>query len=193
MLRWVLRTCFLGGCISLASLAATAQEVVHALAGTVTSIDTVAKTITAKTDDGSEGLFKDLMNSNTLIQFDKNIRTDATAADEFKKSGARVIVYYFGIGKVRTVVALRSLGPGPFTISSGTVVKYDKTAHTFSIRDKSGAITTFNISSDMVVETSMGAAERTVFQPANGDPVRVTSTIVIGNATALFINTLVVN
>jgi phage baseplate assembly protein gpV len=104
-----------------------------------------------------------------------------------------VIVYYFGIGKVRTVVALRSLGPGPFTISSGTVVKYDKAAHTFSIRDKSGAITTFNISSDMVVETSMGAAERTAFQPANGDPVRVTSTIVNGSATALFINTLVVN
>jgi hypothetical protein len=193
MLRWVLRTCFLVGCISLASLAATAQEVVHALAGTVTSIDAVAKTITINTDDGSEGTFKDMTSSNTQILFDKNIRTDATAADEFKKSGVRVIVYYFGIGKVRTVVALRSLGPGPFTISSGTVVKYDKAAHTLSIRDISGTIKTFNISSDMVVETSRGAAERTVFQPANGDPVRVTSTIVIGNATALFINTLVVN
>jgi len=167
--------------------------VVHALAGTVTSIDAAAKTIAINTDDGSSGTFKDMTSSNTQILFEKNIRTDATASDEFKKSGVRVIVYYYGIGSVRTVVALRSLGPGPFTISSGTVVNFDKTAHTFSIRDKSGAITMFNISSDMVVETSMGAAERTVFQPSNGDRVRVTSTMVNESATALFINTLVVN
>jgi hypothetical protein len=193
MLRWFLRTCILVGCFSLVSLAATAQEVVHALAGTVSSINATAKTITVKTDDGSEGLFKDMTDSKTPIDFDSNIRRDATAAVEFQKSGARVIVYYFGFGGVRTVVALRSLGAGPFTLTSGTVVNFNNGGQTLSIKDNSGAIKTFNFSSDMVVETSMGAVEQTRFQPAKGDQVRVTATMVNGSATALFINTMVAN
>ncbi len=117
MPRGFLRITILAGCILLASLAATAQEVVNALVGTVRYIDSAAKTITITTDDGSDAVFKDLINSKRTIEFDPNIRTDATAADEFKKSGERVIVYYFGAGEVRTVVALRSLGPGPFIIT----------------------------------------------------------------------------
>jgi hypothetical protein len=191
MLRLVLRTSVLAGCFSLVSLAAAAQEVVHALSGTIASIDASAKTITVNTDDGSQSLFKDMSNSTTAIEFDPNIRKDATAADEFRKSGVRVIVYYFGTGDMRTVVALRSLGAGPFTITSGTVVKFDKVDHTFSIKDSSGMIETFNISPDMVAETSTGASEKSGFHPSKGDSVRITSTIVNGTATALFVNTLV--
>ncbi len=51
-----------------------------------------------------------------------------------------MIVYYYGVGTVRTVVALRSLGPGPLTKSRGTVVKFDKGDHPLSIKNQSGAI-----------------------------------------------------
>jgi hypothetical protein len=105
----------------------------------------------------------------------------------------RVIVYYFGYGSVRTAVALRSLGAGPFTLTSGTVVNFSNGGRTLSIKDNSGVIKTFNISSDLVVETTTGAGVKTKFQPATGDPVRVTATMVNGSATALFINTLVAN
>jgi hypothetical protein len=193
MLRLFLRTCILVGCFSLVSLAATAQEVVHALSGTITSIDASAKTITVNTDDGSQGLFKDMTDSNIQIEFDPNIRKDTTAADEFQKSGVRVIVYYFGTGDIRTVVALRSLGAGPFTITSGSIVKFNKVDQTFSIKDTSGMIKTFNISSDMVAEISTGASEKSGFHPSKGDSVRVTAAMVNGSATALFINTLVAN
>jgi hypothetical protein len=193
MLSGFVRFSLIVACFSLTSLAATAQQVVHALAGTVTSINPNAKTITVKTDDGSEGLFKDLINSKTSIQFDPNIRTDATAASDFKNSGVRVIVYYFGNGDVRTVVALRSLGSGPFTITTGTVAGLESGAHTISIKDKSGVVQAFTITSNTVVETGMGAREGFSFQPQKGDRVRVTAATVNGIATAQFINTLVVD
>jgi len=193
MLRRIVCISVLAGLTSFVSLAAVAQEVVHALAGTVSSINASAKTITVKTDDGSEGLFNDMIDSKTPIEFDPNIRKDATAASEFKSSGVRVIVYYFGYGSVRTAVALRSLGAGPFTLTSGTVVNFSNGERTLSIKDNSRVIKTFNISSDLVVETSTGAGERTRFRPVKGDPVRVTATMVNGSATALFINTLVAN
>ena len=53
MRRGSFKVYLLVGYFFLATLAATAQEVVHALIGTVSSINPAAKTITVKTDDGS--------------------------------------------------------------------------------------------------------------------------------------------
>ena len=188
MKKGLLRFSILVGFLGLASFAATAQEVVHALVGTVSSINPAAKTITVKTDDGAEGLFKDMIGSKTQIEFDKNVRKDATASEEFKKSGTYVIVYYFGTGNVRTVVALRSLGPGPFTKSSGTVVKFEDREHSISIKEVSGVVKSFKITSNTIAETDGGAIEGLKVRPNNGDLVRVTATAADGSATALLIN-----
>jgi glycerate kinase len=102
--------CFLVGCCLLTTFSATAQEVVHALCGTVRSINSTAKTITVATDDGSEGLFQDFTKSNVSLDFDKKIRAEATTANAFTKNGVRVIVYYFGNSDERTAVALQDLG-----------------------------------------------------------------------------------
>lgn len=188
MLKRFVRFSILFGCFLLVSLVATAQEVVHAMIGTVGSIDAVAKTITVKTDDGSEGLFKDLINSKTKIEFDKNVRKDAIAAKEFKKSGTHVIVYYFGLGRERTAVALRGLGSGPFTKTVGTVVKLEDKEHSISIRKDSGVVESFKITSDTIAETDSGAIEGLKLRPNKGDLVRVTATSENGSATAVLIN-----
>jgi hypothetical protein len=188
MSRALLRIVLLAGCFSLVSLAATAQEVVHALTGIVNNINSAAKTIAVITDDGSDGIFQDMTGSRTSIEFDKNIRTEATAADEFKKKGARVIVFYYGAGDVRTVVAIKSLGEGPFTKDSGTVVKFDKKEHSLTIKDSSGAIESFKITSSTVADTDAGAAEGLKFDPHKGESVRVIATQTDGSLTALFIN-----
>jgi hypothetical protein len=80
------------GCCSLCTLAATAQEVVHALTGTVTSMN-AGKTIEVDTDDGSEVEFKDLTKSNIPLEFDKDLRAQAAPADSFNTKGTQVIVY----------------------------------------------------------------------------------------------------
>ena len=193
MLRGFLRISVLAGCFSLASLTATAQEVVNALVGTVRYINTAAKTITITTDDGSDTNFKVLLNSKISLEFDRSIRNDAIAANKFQKSGVRAIVYYFGIGDDQTVVALRSLGPGPFIISTGSVVEFDAKEHLLSIKDQTGTVKDFKITSDTVAETNYGATAGLNYQPHKGDQIRINAVDEDGDTTALFINTLVAN
>jgi hypothetical protein len=104
-----------------------------------------------------------------------------------------VIVYYFGFGDLRTVVAMRSLGPGPFTQSAGKVVSFDKKVRALTIADQSGGAQLFEVASDTVADTEMGAMGGLGFQPSKGDPVQVTSAVVNGNRTALFIGTVPAN
>jgi hypothetical protein len=193
MLDGKLKACFFVASLLLATAAASGQEVVHALTGTVASIDATAKTISMYTDNRSAGLFKDLTNAKANIVFDKTLRALVTPADEFKKQGAYGIVFYFGQGDTRTAVALRSFGQGPFTSAEGIVAKSEAGDHSFSVTDDSGAVTTFKIASDTVAETMLGAVAGFKSQPHKGDKVHVTAKTVNGVAMALFINTLVAN
>jgi hypothetical protein len=190
MLRGFLRLSILVGCLSLAFVAAAAQEVVHALAGTVRSIDATAKTISIDTDDGSEGLFNVLADPKATFTFDKKISAGATAPGTFKEIGVCVIVYYIGNGDVRTVVALQNLGAGPFVKSRGTIVGVEGKEHWFTVKDESGAVKTFGITSETVVETGFGATGGFKSQLKKGDPVQVTAEAATKNAEALFISAL---
>jgi hypothetical protein len=188
MLKKLFIAAILLGFFPLVSRVATAQEIVHALVGTVSSIDAEAKTITVATDDGSDGTFHDLTDAHAAIKFDKSLRNDSTAASEFKSQAARVIVYYYGAGSGRTAVALKDLGTGPFTTSTGTFVKFDKKERSLSIKDKTGAILSFTIAAGAIAETDGGVTEAIKFDPRKGIRINVLSTSANGNSTAVFIN-----
>jgi hypothetical protein len=187
MLRWISKNCVLLGCFSLATAAAPAQQVVHALAGTISSINAAAKTITVITDDGSGGTFRDLTDTKTPLEFDKGLRAGATPAAAFKDQQGHVVVYYFGEGEIRTAVALRELGPGPFTVVSGTVDKFEKRTHSFSIKTEAGTEDSFKITSDTVADIGSGATEGLKFEADKGYQVRVVSANLNGVPTALFV------
>jgi outer membrane lipoprotein-sorting protein len=188
MNKKVMKACLVMCCLSVAPLQAIAQEIVHALAGTVTAIDAAAKTITVKTDDGSENLFKDDTDSKVKIDFDKDLRAQTTAADAFAKTGARVIVYYYGFDTVRTAVALENLGSGPFVKTSGTVLKLDRHKHLLTIETSAGSKQVFEIGPKTVAETSFGAVEGEKVDVSKGENVRVTASPDGAGQTALFIN-----
>jgi hypothetical protein len=175
--------CLLIGC-SLCTIAATAQEVVHALTGTVISMNP-GKTIEVDTDDGGDIDFKDFTKANISLEFDKGLRAQAQPADHFNTKGAQVIVYYFGEGSQSTAVALQSLGAGPVKRTIGTVAKFDKHQHFMTVESASGGVREFQIAPATVVETSVGAVEGRRFDPRKGDQVRVTAAP--GTQTALFI------
>jgi hypothetical protein len=179
-------------CFLFVSVAATAQEVIHALTGTVVSIDVSAKTITVYTDNHSERLFRDMTNPNTPIDFDKNVRAISTSVDSFNKKGTYAIIFYYGEGDTRTAVALRNLGAGPFSKDTGTIVKV-KGKDSISLVDGSGSIKSFEVTSETVAETGYGAVSRSKYQPHKGDKIRVTASVVDGSETALFINSLLTN
>lgn len=175
--------CLLVGCFSLCTIVATAQEVIHALTGAVTSM-TPGKTIVVDTDDGAEVDFKDLTKSDVPMEFDKDLRAQATSADHFNTTGTHVIVYYFGEGDLRTAVALQALPQGTLKRTIGTVVKFDKHQRLLTVESTPGGIQTFHIEPKTVVETSVGAVEGRKFDPQKRDQVRVTAE---GTGTALFV------
>lgn len=190
MLRSTLKALFVVGCLALACRMATAQEVVHALTGTVSAIDPGDKTITIFTDGHTQSQFNDLTGGKVPVSFDKRIRADASPVDTFKKEGAYVIVYYYGGGNGKTAVALRNLGSGPFTQDMGTVAKFESRDHSISVKDPSGVVQSFKITPDTVAETSFGAVDGLKFQAPKGEQLRVLAANVDGSPTALFISAM---
>ena len=182
MFRALLCGCVFAGTLG-SMMSASAQQVVHALTGTVSQIDDLSKTIILFQDNGSEGQFKDMTNGKVHIVFDKKITLDTAPAESTKKKGAYVIVFYYGDNDDRAAVALKNLGAGPFTSAEGAVVKFEAKGHSISIKDSSGAVQTFKITDQTVAEGYMGAVDGYKFQAQKGDQVRV-----VANAdTALFV------
>lgn len=172
------------GCFGLVT--AGAQEVVHALTGTVSSINSATKTITVFQDNGTQGQFSDATNAKAHLSLDKKVALDTTSADAFKKTGAYVVVLYYGNDSSRTAVALKNLGAGPFSSATGTVTKFEG-KRSISIEDSSGATQTFKINPDTIGEGYLGAVDGYKFQVSKGDKVRVVASSESGSPTALFI------
>lgn len=181
------QVCLLLGVCSSSILAVTAQEVVHALSGTVSAIDAKDKTININTADGSEGMFKDLTKANVSLDFNKAIQSDSIPAGSFSRQGVNVIVFYYGDTDVRTVVALRDLGPGPLTRSNGTVEKFNRHEHLLLLKDSTGATESFRIDPKTVVEGAVGAIEGDRYDPQKGERLYVVSAAGNANPEALFI------
>lgn len=190
MLRPIVCACVFSVCLGSFSVPAKAQEVVHALTGTVSSINSAAKTITLFQDNGSQGVFNDIGSSKTHFSLDKKIAARTSAVGGFNKNGAYVIVFYFGNGDSRTAVALKNLGAGPFTSAVGRVANFEGRAHTIAVTDAAGAVQTFRINGDTVAEGSLGVEEGLKFQVQKGDRVRVVGTTVDGSLTALFLSAM---
>jgi hypothetical protein len=167
-----------------------AQEVVHALCGTVRSIDSTNKTITVVTDSGTSAQFKETAKPEVRLDFDKRIHADVVSADAFTKNEAHVIAYYYGNGDVQTAVAFQDLGTGPFEDSSGTVVKFDRHERVLTLKKASGAEVSFHLDPKTVAETPYGAMEGLELDAKDGDQLQVTASSVNGNETALFIRTM---
>ncbi len=168
------------------SLPMQAQEIVHALTGTVSDIDARRGTITVMQDNHTISNFD---RAKAPPSFDKRIAAETISAADFDKAGAYSIVFYFGGADNGQVVALKSLGNGPFESTEGTVEKYDR-AKSLEVRDSSGTVHKFAIDDGMVAETNFGVMQSHKFSANKGDRVRVVSSTAGGTATALFVRDL---
>lgn len=187
MLGKLVRTCSFAGCLVALSLPLGAQEIIHALTGTVSAIDSAAGTISVLEDNHSTAVFH--RGQKVPSSFDKRIAADATAATSLDKTGAYSIIFYYGGQDAGQVVALKKLGNGPFSSTEGTVEKYDR-GRSISVRDASGAVQTFDMDDSTVAETNMGAVQSRKFSAEKGDHVRIVSSTESGKPMALFIRDL---
>lgn len=174
-------------CLAGSGRLARAQAVVHALTGTVSSIDPATKTITMYLDGGTQGVFKDMTNTKVSMSVDKKILPDTSTPGDFKKTGAYVVVFYIGGSDERAAVALRSLGPGPFTATSGTVARFDG-RRSIAVQDPSGAVQSFKLSADTVAEGGSGAVSGLKFQADKGNRVHIVGGSKDGETVALFVS-----
>jgi hypothetical protein len=160
------------GFVSAACSTIYAQEIVHAISGVVTALDHANSTITIKTNDGSDGVFKYQKEAKQDIVFDKNVRAGATEPADFNKIGDHVVVYYVNQGFVnRTVVALKDLGPSPLKVVSGTVVETKR--HVIVLRTDAGVTENIEIAKDASAETPSGVVSGSKFDVDPGTKVTV--------------------
>ncbi|HEY4381077.1 MAG TPA: hypothetical protein VGN01_12080 [Acidobacteriaceae bacterium] len=138
------------------------------------------------TDDGSSGHFRWLKKSDGEIEFDKTVSADATPADQYTSKGAHVIVYYFGEGDLRTVVAVHELGSGSIQKRTGTVVKLSRKDHLLTIKNASGSEESFQLDPKTVADTATGVLQGK-FDLSKGDQVRVMAAPAGSGETALLI------
>ena len=188
MRTWVASGCVLAGMLLVGDGGAlSAQEIVHALSGTVVTVDPGAKMIQLKTDDGSEGLFKLPANPDMPLQFNAGVRAMTVPAAQFTKTNTAVLLYFIGDGDVRTAVAVQDLGSGPLLKTGGVVTKMDKHDHQLLLKTDAGKSATLAITPKTVAETPDGVMEAERFDPKKGDNLTAVATGPAGSATALFV------
>lgn len=185
MLRALVRTCAFASIVWL-PVSLAAQQVVHALTGTVSSINQAGKTIAVLQDVGGSGVFQNPANAKARVNLDKKIEAGTIAADAFKDNGAYVIVFYYGGSDDRTAVAFKNLGAGPFSSTVGTVKKFER-GRAVTVTDEAGKVQTFKVGAETVAEGYAGAMDGAKFSVGGGDKIRIVSSVVDGNPTALFI------
>jgi hypothetical protein len=185
MLKKVITTCSIVLAISLCSTAARAQWAVHALAGKIESLSASAKTITLDTNDGTPGNFH-LPKAKVDMNFDKEVRAETTPVEKFTGAEGQVIVFFFGDGIIRTVVAVESVGAGPFQSVTGSVVKYDKHERILTLQTEKGD-QTFVVSDKTIVDTPDGVVPGHKFTAEHGDHMRLLATSSNGTQQTLLV------
>jgi hypothetical protein len=187
MMKAAVRVSLLAAFLYAGTSIALAQERIHAVSGTVTAINPKIEMTEIETDDGSSGHFKWIKKPGASIDFDKNVNADAVPAEKFATKGAHVILYYYGEGQVRTVVALHDLGDGSIQKSSGTVIKLDRHEHVLTIKNSTGSEVTYHLSPKTVGDTATGVMEGYKFDFDKGNQVRVLAAQTNGEQAALLI------
>jgi hypothetical protein len=187
MKKATFKSCLIATCFALVTTVSHAQERVHAISGTVTAIHPKISMMEIATDDGSSSHFRWTKTGEASLEFDKTVRADTTEADKFTTMGHHVIVYYYGEGTVRTVVALHDLGDGSVQKSSGTVVKLNRRDRTLTIKNEAGTELSFHLDPKTVADTATGVTQGFKYDLSKGEQVLVTATPGEGSDTALLI------
>jgi hypothetical protein len=190
MLRILKDVCVAVGCLGFAGVmgVANAQEVIHAMTGTIRSIDTGQKSFTLFNDSGWLITFKDMTGAKTQNTDRVKLFSNAAAARAFDKKDAYVIVFYYGIGEDLTAVAVRALGTGPFTAAVGTIISFNEKSRTISVKDESGSIHSYKINAETVAESDSGVVEGFKIRAGKGGHIRVVGAVTGDSLTALFLS-----
>jgi hypothetical protein len=175
-------------CLALTAGTASAQQMIHAVSGSVKAIYPKAYMLEIITDDGSSGHFQWEAKPTKKVEFNKNVSAEATAIESFTHKGAHVIVYYYGQGEIRNVVAVHDLGDATVSALQGSVVKLDKHERVLTIKVDSGTEQQLQLDPKTVVDTTTGVQDDFKYGLDKGAAISVIATQANGAQLALLIS-----
>jgi hypothetical protein len=151
---------------------ATTSTTSHATAGVLEKVGQDGKTITVKTADGTEHVFK--VTGKTAVT-----GTEAGAKDVglAGKEGSQVVVKYTGEGADKTAHAVDVTGKESLKATEGTVTAVGKGGHTVTMKLADGTEKTFDVGKEAMVDTGHGVSDGTKVTAKAGEKVIVYSTV----------------
>jgi len=154
------------GAMGMATLLAfalqAADDVVSAVHGTITKLDSATKTMVVKTKDGTESTVH-FVDKTAVWGADK---TAAGAKDSFKglSEGSEVVVHYTAQGSEKTATEVDKVGKDGLKSVDGTVTKVGEGGKTVVVKAADGTEQTFQVAGHDTAEAAKGigkAADKT--------------------------------
>ena len=143
----------------LGALHLAAQDVVSAVHGTVTKLDSATKTAVVKTKDGTEHTIK-FVDKTTVHGVDA---TGTAGKDAFHglTEGTEVVAHYTAKGTEKTAVEVDRVGKDGIKSVDGTVTHIDRGAKTLAVKAADGTEETFRLSDHAVADAGKDVAKGT--------------------------------
>lgn len=141
------------------SLHLTAQDVVHAVDGTVKKVDAGTKTVVVETKDGTEHTFH--YTGDVAVDGAKDTKTGAVDSAHGITVGSKVAVHYTVEGGKETAHEVDKIGDDGMKATDGTVTHVDKGAKTIAVKTADGTVETFHLTDRAAKDTGKGVAEGT--------------------------------
>ena len=142
----------------------------HAVAGTITKVDTAAKTVAIKTASGTTEVLK-YSDKTTVEAADATAKGAVATAGAVKegsaatlsasKEGTDVVAKYVSMGSDKVATSFHELGKATLKAAEGTVTGVDAAAKTVSVKTKDGSVQVYHYSEKAAVETGQGIAKGT--------------------------------
>jgi Cu/Ag efflux protein CusF len=155
---FMIKTIMLIGAFALTtSLSAAAQDVAHAVGGTVKKIDAGTKTVIVKSEDGTEHTFH--YAKDVTVHGAKDTEKGTTDAVSGLKEGSKVAVHYTTVAGKDTAHEIDNIGDDGLKATEGTVSHVDKGAKTIAVKTADGGEETFHLTDRAAKDTGKDVAE----------------------------------
>jgi len=133
-----------------------ASDVVTAVHGTVSKVDSGARTIVLKTKDGTEETVH--FAGKTVVH-----GTEAGAQGTFKglKEGSEVVAHCTAKGAEKTAVEVDHVGKDGLKETEGTVSEIDRGARTIAVKTADGSVQSFRMADHATVDAGKDVGKAT--------------------------------
>lgn len=139
------------------SLSLAAQDVVHAVEGTVKKLDAGTKTVVVDTKDGTEHTFH--YTSDVTVHGANDTKKGAVDAAHGVEEGSKVAVHYTVVGGKETAHEIDKIGDDGLKTTDGTVSHMDRGAKTIAVKTADGTEETFHLTDRAAKDTGKDVGE----------------------------------